>query len=64
VSLISISLGSNIHYITRDEKQEKTSVSANKNVIGWSVMCPCSVIGAIGVRDRCVSSSHVSSLVK
>ena len=42
----------------------KTSVSVNANVIGWSVMCPRYMIGAITVRGHGISSSSVPSFVK
>ena len=42
----------------------KTSVSVNANVIGWSVMCPRYMIGAITVSGHGISSSSVPYFVK
>jgi hypothetical protein len=62
---VSNSLRSNVLYIRRRrEIGGKTSVSVNANVIGWSVMCPWSMIGAIAVSGHGVSSSSVPYFVK
>jgi hypothetical protein len=53
---VNSSLRSNILYISRRrETGGKTSVSVNANVIGWSVMCPRYMIGAITVSGHGIS---------
>ena len=42
----------------------KTSVSVNANVIGWSVVCPSYMIGAITVSGHDISSSSLPHFVK
>ena len=42
----------------------KTSASVNANVIGWLVMCPSYMIGAITVSGHDISSSRVLYFVK